>query len=325
LTDETNFSKITEMKHKISLTLISLSLVCCATNPNKPQDVQTQLEKPSTVSGSQKVGLKNGEMVVLDKAQIAERLRDLQNQVYSLEDKVYGTRKLGSLGLYGELKSCKRKLASKQYGGPGTMTWTEPLDRVTDKEEELKIGQDENKDLVGVNEEYLKDRLQRFQGYKMILQKRADEFEEKIEACNADVMAKRIDSAQSSKVMVTEAPKAMSDKNGINDFMCGYVRPGASLENFMINAFAHGWLSLSDFQLTQTLLSNPLKDSKGNSMDHAFLFQGWKMAFDNGPIAVGDLLRAGSDAKMVAWAYDHKSEVSSGAACLPAPDGVWNH
>jgi len=324
LTDETNFSKITKMKHKISLTLISLTLVCCSSNPNKPQDVQTQLEKPTNVSATQQVGLKNGEMVVQTKAQIAEKLRDLQNQVYSLEDKVYGTRKLGSLGLYGELKSCKRKLASKQYGGPGTMTWTEPLDRVTDKEEQLKVGQDESKDLVGVNEEYLKDRLKRFEEYKLILQKRSDDFEDKIESCNTEAMSKKIDASQSSKVMVTEAPKAMSEKSGINDFMCGYVRPGASLENFMINAFAHGWLSLSDFQMTQTLLSNPLKDGKGNAMDHAFLFQGWKLAFDNGPIAMGDLLRAGSDAKLVAWAYDHKGDVTSGAACLTAADGVWN-
>ncbi len=60
-------------------------------------------------------------MVVMDKVQVSDRLRDLQNSVYSLEDRVYGTRKLGSLGLYGELKSCKRKLASRQFGGSGTM------------------------------------------------------------------------------------------------------------------------------------------------------------------------------------------------------------
>src|SRR5690606_24805551 len=108
--------------------------------------------------------------------QISEKLRDLQNAVYSLEDKVYGTRKLGSMGLYGELKACKRKLASRQFGGSGNMMWSEPLDRVTDKEDELKVGVDEKKQLVGLSEEFLKDRLQRFQGYKTILQKRSDEF-----------------------------------------------------------------------------------------------------------------------------------------------------
>jgi hypothetical protein len=140
------------MKHKICLLGFFLTLAACKSNPNKVEDVQTQLDHPATVTGEQKVGVKNGEMVVLDKAQIAEKLRDLQNSVYSLEDKVYGTRKLGSLGLYGELKSCKRKLASKQLGGSGAMTWTEPLDRVTDKEEDLKIGFDEKKNLVGISE-----------------------------------------------------------------------------------------------------------------------------------------------------------------------------
>src|SRR6185312_7894072 len=122
--------------------------------------------------------------------QMAEKLRDLQNTVYSLEDQVYGTRKLGSLGQYGELKSCERKLASKQYGGTGNLVWTEPLDRVTDKEEDFKIGLDEKKDLVAVSQEYLRDRLQRFQGYRTILQKRADEFGEKIEACSAQLATK---------------------------------------------------------------------------------------------------------------------------------------
>lgn len=312
------------MKHNLLFLLLPFAFVACKSNPNKVENVQTQLEKPQTVSGTQQVGVKNGEMVVMDKTAMAEKLRDLQNIVYSLEDKVYGTRKLGSLGLYGELKSCRRKLASKQYGGTGALTWTEPLDRVTDKEQDLKIGLDEKKNLVGVSEEYLRDRIQRFQGYKTILQKRADEFEEKIEACNTDALAKKVDSSQSSRVMVTEAPKFTSDRAAINDFMCGYVRPGASLQNFMINAFAHGWLSLSDFSLSQNLLAGPVKDLKGVPHDYAFLFNGWKLAFDQGPITVGDVLNQGKDAKMTAWTYDHKSDVASAAACLPQADGVWN-
>lgn len=307
--------------------MLSLSFVFagCSTNPNKAEPIQTQLEQPAPVTGEQKVGLKSGEMVVLDKVQMAEKLRELQNSVYSLEDHVYGTRKLGSLGLYGELKTCKRKMASKQFGGPGTMLWTEPLDRVTDKEEDLKLGLDEKKNVVGVSVEYLRDRLQRFQGYKTILQKRADEFEEKIETCNGEIAKKSIDTSQPSKVMVSEAPKTSLDKVAINDFMCGYVRPGASLENFMINAFAHGWLSLSDFKLEQNLLVGPVKDVKGESRDNAFLFNGWRMAFDKSPVTVGDVLNQGKDAKMLAWAYDHKADVASGAACLPAADGVWSH
>ncbi|MGZ3723564.1 MAG: hypothetical protein ACXVA9_11565, partial [Bdellovibrionales bacterium] len=157
-----------------------------------------------------------------------------------------------------------------------------------------------------------------------ILQKRADEFEEKIEACNADAMTKKMDAAASSKVLVTEAPKSSFDRAAVNEFMCGYVRPGASLENFMLNAFAKGWLSLSDFSLNQGLLASPVKDAKGDAREHAFLFNGWKMAFDQGPVVLGDVLNQGRDAKMTAWTYDHKADVASAAACLPAADGVWN-
>lgn len=316
------------MEHKNwSLVLsaaILFALPGCKTNPNKAEDIQTQLEKPTTVTGVERVGLRSGEMVVLNKVEIAEKLRDLQNTVYSLEDRVYGTRKLGSLGLYGDLKSCARKIASHQFGGSGNLIWTEPLDRVTDKEDDLKIGLDEKKELVGVSEEYLRDRLQRFQGYKTILQKRSDEFSERIEQCQADLATKQMDASQSSKVMVSEAPKASQDRGAINIYMCNYVRPGASLENFMINAFAHGWLALSDFSLEQNLVGGAVKDVKGESKANAFLFNGWKMAFDHGPVSVGEVLNGGKDAKLVAWSYNRKSEVASAAACLPKDDGAWN-
>jgi hypothetical protein len=311
------------MKHKISglivTALLALTVSACKSNPHKAQDIKTDLDKAERVSGNSKVGLKDGEMVVLDKVQMSERLRDLQNGVYSLEDKVYGNRKFGSLGLYGEYKSCKRKIASRQYGGTGTMVWTEPLDRVTDKEEELKVGLDEKKELVGVSEEYLKDRIQRFQGYKMILQKRSDEFEERISECSSLLQTKELDNDQPSKVMVSEASKASADKTLVNQFMCGFVRSGASLQSLMINVFAKGWLSLSDFKLTQNIISAALKDSKGDSKPNGLLFNGWKLAFDQASVTVGELLNDGKDARLQAWTYDNKAE----ATCLSSA-GSWN-
>jgi hypothetical protein len=312
------------VKHKISVLIAFLSLAACAGNPNKAEKIETKMENAEAVSGTQAVGVKNGEMVVMDKAEMSEKLRDLQNAVYSLEDKVYGTRKLGSLGLYGDLKACKRKQASRQFGGTGTMVWTEPLDRVTDKEEELKVGVDEKKNLVGVSEEFLKDRVARFQRYKQILQKRSDEFEEKISSCKNDLATKEIDSSQTSRVMVSEAPKASIDRQEINLFLCSFVKPGASLQAFMLNAFSKGWLSLSDYKLEQNLIGASLKDSKGTSKDNAMLFNGWKLAFDHSPVTVGELLNEGKDARLVAWSFDHKADVPASGKCLSSSDGVWN-
>lgn len=312
------------VKHKISLWVCVFLIAGCASNPNKAEKIETQIEKAEAVSGTQEVGVKNGEMVVMDKAEMSEKLRDLQSAVYSLEDKVYGTRKLGSLGLYGDLKSCRRKQASRQFGGTGTMVWTEPLDRVTDKEEELKIGVDEKKNLVGVSEEMLKDRVARFQRYKQILQKRSDDFEAGIAACKNEIASKEVDAAQSSRVMVSEAPKASIDRQEINQFLCGYVKPGASLQAFMLNAFSKGWLSLSDYQMSSNLIAASLKDAKGNSKDNAMLFNGWKLAFDRSPVTVGELLNEGKDARLVAWSFDHKADVPSSGKCLSSSDGVWN-
>ncbi|MBX3022267.1 MAG: hypothetical protein KF799_11395 [Bdellovibrionales bacterium] len=313
------------MKHNLLfLVLTFIFSAGCKSNPHKAEQIETNMEKSSLVSGSTAVGVKKGDMVVQDKVQMSEKLRDLQNGVYSLEDKVYGTRKLGSLGLYGDLKSCRRKLASRQFGGSGTMMWTEPLDRVTDKEEEMKIGLDEKKDLVGVTEEYLKDRLARFTGYKTILQKRSDEFAEKIETCKAELAAKDMDANESNKVMVQEAPKASSDRAAINQYMCGFVRSGASLQALMMNAFAKGWLSLSDFKLDQNLIAASLKDAKGSSRDNGMLFNGWKLSFDNDKVTVGELLEEGKDARLQAWSYTRKEEVPGATQCLAAADGVWN-
>ncbi len=325
------------MKHNCFLTIFLSYIVpgfgagfvmllsACASNPNKVQNVQTILDQSAVVSAGQSVGVKNGEMVVLDRGQLSEKLRDLQNTVFALEDHVYGTRKLGTLGQYGELKSCQRKLASRQYGGSGSMAWTDPLDRVTDKEEDLKIGLDEKKELVGVSEEGLRDRVQRFQTYRQILQKRSDEFAERTDACKAQLATKSLNGSESSKVLVNELPKSSLEKAAINQFMCGFVHSGASLESFMLNAFAHGWLALGDFELAQNLIGGSLRDSKGASQPNGFLFNGWKLAFDTGALTVGDLLAGLKTAHLVAWAFDHKSDVSAASTCLSSPDGVWNH
>jgi len=120
-----------------------------------------------------------------------EELRKIQYEVYELEDRVYGNRKYGSLGLYGVLRDCKLQLSDTNNGGDGKLKWTEPIDRVTDKEEDFKIGLDEEKKLVGVSEEFLADRIKRFKGYQNLLNKRQDEYEEKVSICKAELKANK--------------------------------------------------------------------------------------------------------------------------------------
>jgi hypothetical protein len=170
----------------------SLMLASCA-NPHKAKKIDTEMERSEKLNNEEKVGVKGGDMIIQKKVEMNEELRKLQNEVFSLEDRVYGNRKYGSLGLYGALKACRAKLTSKEMGGTGKLMFTEPMDRITDKEEEFEIGIDEQDKIVGVSEEFLKDRLTRFKKYRGTLQKREDEYQEKLEICDADLKAKEHD------------------------------------------------------------------------------------------------------------------------------------
>ena len=179
----------------------------CASNPHKAKKIDTEIEKSEAISGSEKLGIKDGNMIVQKKVQMNEELRELQNEVYSLEDRVYGSRKYKSQGLYGSLKACRAKLVSKAMGGDGKLMWTEPIDRITDKEDEFNIGVDEKDKIVGVSEEFLKDRLTRFKQYKSVLQKREDEYVEKLEICDTELAAREHDMEEkkrTSKAAKTE-------------------------------------------------------------------------------------------------------------------------
>ena len=177
---------------RLSFVLTSVLLVsACKSNPNKAEKVDTSLKNADAVNGEEQVGVKDGNMVVQKKVAMNEELRRLQYEVYELEDRVYGNRKYGSKGLYGALKSCREETVSKKNGGDGKLIWTEPIDRVTDKEDEFNIGVDEHDKIVAVTEEFLRDRITRFNKYRATLLKRQDEYEEKLEICDADLKAKK--------------------------------------------------------------------------------------------------------------------------------------
>lgn len=191
--------------------MVAVGLAACASNPHKAKKIETEMEKANEVSGDTKLGIKDGNLVVQKKVQMNEELRRIQNEVYALEDRVYGNRKYGSQGLYGTLKACRVELTSKKMGGDGKLMWTEPIDRVTDKEEEWEVGIDEKEKIVGVSEEFLKDRIARFRGYKQTLQKREDEYQEKVEICDAALAAKKHDMEAKAKKGATSKTSQTED------------------------------------------------------------------------------------------------------------------
>jgi hypothetical protein len=178
--------------------LVGGMMTACSHNPNKAEKIDTDLKKAQKLSPDETIGVKGGNMVVQKKVAMNDELRRLQYEVYELEDRIYGNKKYGSKGLYGALKDCKSEAVSKKYNGNGKLTFTEPIDRVTDKEDEWNVGIDEKDKIVGVTEEFLKDRLARFQKYRQTYQKREGEYEEKLEICDADLKAKREQAGPSS-------------------------------------------------------------------------------------------------------------------------------
>lgn len=179
---------------KFLMMLVSLLFLgACSSNPNKAEKIDTKIEKETSMTPEQKIGVKDGNMIYQKKVNMAEELRRLQIDVYSLEDRVYGNRKFGSLGLYGVLKDCRKSVTDPKNGGNGKLKWTEPIDRVTDKEDEFKIGLDDKDKIIGVSEEFLKDRLERFKDYKRVLEKREDEYQEKVDICEAELNAQKHD------------------------------------------------------------------------------------------------------------------------------------
>ncbi|HAG90292.1 MAG TPA: hypothetical protein DCL41_00370 [Bdellovibrionales bacterium] len=183
----------------LSVLVAALSVIFmgCATNKHKAKEIETEMDKGQKL-GEETVGVKDGNMVIQKKLEMNEALRRLQNEVYELEDRVYGNRKYGSKGLYGALKDCKAEAVSRALGGDGKLRWTEPVDRVTEKEDEWNIGYDEKDKLVAVSEEFLVDRIERFKKYRQTLMKRQDEYEDKLEVCDAEVKAKKEKTASDS-------------------------------------------------------------------------------------------------------------------------------
>lgn len=184
----------------IGICSIGAYMTACASNPHRAKKIDAKMESSEEISGDTRLGIKDGNMVVQKKVQINDELRRLQNEVYQIEDHVYGSRKYGSKGLYGSLKTCRSKLTSKKYGGTGRLMWTEPIDRITDKEDEWNVGVDEKEKIIGISQEFLLDRIQRFKSYKKRLQKRQDEYEEKLEICDAALESKKFDLNKKKKL-----------------------------------------------------------------------------------------------------------------------------
>lgn len=179
--------------------VLALIFSACSSKEHKAEKVDTKIEIPATVSGDSVIGVKEGNLIYQRKAMMNDELRRLEVNVYDLEARVYGgPRYLDNRGLYGILRDCRTDISDPKNGGDGRLLWTEKRDYVTPDDDYTSIGIENKKDIVGVTEEYLSDRLSRFRNYKRSLEARQEEYETKIKQCQLAMKYQRNEKNQSS-------------------------------------------------------------------------------------------------------------------------------
>lgn len=152
--------------------------VHCSTNPNKPTEAVTTLDRAQVVDSQTTLGLnKKGEAVTSRKVQLAEYLITLQKEVSLYEVDIYGSEELGRKGLYGALRTCLDK--------GGELKRLPEKSILTKNEQNLsgKLIIDENNQIVTVTEEYLLERIKRYENYRDSYEKQKEDYEERIRIC----------------------------------------------------------------------------------------------------------------------------------------------
>lgn len=162
----------------LSLLMNSILFMSCASNPNKPTEQDTTLDRSQEVGNDLSLGLnKKGEVVTSKKTELSNYLKALQQEVIQYETEIYGSEELGRNGLYGELRMCLDK---------GKELQRLPEKSILTKDERNLSGKmiiDEKNKLVSVSEEYLLERVKRFEGYRDLYEKQKEDFQERIRIC----------------------------------------------------------------------------------------------------------------------------------------------
>lgn len=174
------------------LILVAMVFASACSSKHKAKDLDTTVDMSAPVRSDSVVGVKDGDMVYQRKVAMNEELRRMELEVYDLEAKVLGgPRYLDNRGLYGVLRDCRVSLGDVNNSGDGKVRWTEAREYVTPDDDYSSIGVEDKSRIVGVSEEFLKDRLARFKNYKKILESRQDEYETKVKVCQMELASQK--------------------------------------------------------------------------------------------------------------------------------------
>lgn len=172
-----------QMKN-IFLFLTVLTVISCSSK-KKIESVNTEMEDKTQINSTTAVGKNNsGETVIQEKTKLVDYLVELERQVYTLEETIYGNKAYGNIGKFGSYENCATELQKKTTGKWGMIEMPEKIILTKLGQPKKKTGMDEKKNLVVLSEEEITARIKRFEDYKDSYEKQEDWFGVEIKNCN---------------------------------------------------------------------------------------------------------------------------------------------
>lgn len=311
---------------RVSYLILPLLVTACATNPNKAEKLQTDIQKKEDLGGGAVIGLnEKDEMVLQKKVKLADYIKQLQFDVYGLEDTVYGGDESGNRGLWGVLEECQMKENSAEIGGEGTYVKMPEKARLTDRDDQVqKIGLDEKKNLVAISTDYLKDRIRRFENYKATYKQRKDWYETQIKICTANIDRKTFKANKQAALDLSKYPSLVNTNADLDQYLCRYVRSGAKMNDLVKVALNRQWIMKEDFDQDQPINSANLVDSNQAERKHVLRIGGWALAYDSGA-KMSELDENTANPLLKSWMNDSADIVPGGKNCLRKGSNVWSN
>lgn len=181
---------------KILLVLSLFAVVSCSSKSKKDadikdQDIKTAQDKGEMISGGTTLGVnEDKELMVQDKVQLNEHLRQLGAAIKSKQDELYGSKRFSTRGLYGKLEKCVAKVNKKNKGGAATTLAAREIivpDQELGQIEAGKFGYDEKGNLVALDDAKLRDKIRDLEDKKRRLYQKEEELLAEMNRCEAQL------------------------------------------------------------------------------------------------------------------------------------------
>lgn len=168
---------------KVIFLFVLLSITACSSK-KKLESVQTQMEDQSAINATTSIGKNNqGDTVIQEKTKLVDYLVDLEKQVYTSEESIYGNKAYGNIGKYGALENCMTELQKKNTGKWGMVELPEKVLLTKLGSPKKKAGTDEKNNLVVLSQEEITARIKRFEEYKQTYSDQEDWFDAETKNC----------------------------------------------------------------------------------------------------------------------------------------------